>query len=950
MILIFFFFLNSADEIKLNGDKCDSLVEPEEEADNDTSNEACFSKKVMSDVNAVDKLHELKEKTSITIANGHIRSSDSPDSKSKSSSQNSENNESPTAENAAPSATQPELSTDEQNDDDISAELENDDEEVEQDEEEEEDEDEDEEDDDEDVVDANDCDSGPLNFAQNNKRSDENDDVLNLKASSDNRNGSSQNKDELRRTTNDKTESSPVAVEASEDGPRQSDADHPVNNSSDSTSDLNKSVDDQENDPLSSDSSSAQKKKRNRVPPALDITPRRSSRNLNKQKNYSEKELLDFENNAVSISHSSSTPKSKTNEDDEIEEVTPTDPLADDPKLRMRANKTIVVSDTKGLVEFATSAKMPRSNKKEPTLVIIDTNSILSGRGPVPISQSNSSTSIHSVSGSAPIPVSLPIPAGSLANRGLPASTSAFSVIPIGIPPQGMYPQYKNPPPQMKPIVVGPASTTVTPITIQSVSSMSGNTSQLSSSVTITGMGPVSHQNTPNSSSKQQPQVILPSLTDDMFVVEAPSFIVPYVYEKPPMKSLKDYIDKIAAEVHEAREKEKQEREEKERLEREEKEKQEKEEREKADKEREKAEKERVEAEEKKKEEEKAALAEEGAGDALNKDESMEVDDESGVKSAEKTTSESDTISEKKEEPSEKDTVLQMEVDEEADPDAAKVTSENDKVLSSSKNVTEATPAKKDEPAATPAASTTPAAATPKDEKKVEDAKKQPLSYFDNPLGKFFMQIGLNLVQEHVQTDLLRSQKRRRDKEGDKCSPEVKLAIETLTKTLESSKENNDPFKLELRKCELCSFKTESILVMAHHLETPHMKNYTYRCNFCPFEVRSPHDILFHMESEHNIRGRLERAPAFHQCPNCPFEDNQKGKLTRHMVSCAKKYRPERNQVRLYFNYFLCYLVRRTRKKYINSISEGKLGKHFSLLKKVLNLKNMPLLYVDSLF
>lgn len=885
MKLIKIVFSNYTDEIKLNGDKCDSLAEPEEETDNDVSSAACISKKVTSDVNTVDKLHELKEKSSITIANGHIKSSESPDTKSNSSSRNSENNDdSATAENDAPSATEAEPSNDEQNDD-ISAELENDDEEVENDEEEEEEEDEEEED--EDIGDANDCDSGPLNFAQNNKRSDESDDVLNLKANSENADGNSQNEDELRRTADDKTESNPAAV-ASEDGPPASDVDHPVNNKSSSNNDLNKSVDDQENDPLSSDSSADRKKKRNKVPPALDITPRRSSRNLNKQKNYSEKELLDFESSAISITNSSSTTKSKTNEDDEIEEVTPTDPLADDTKLRMRANKTIVVSDTKGLVEFASSAKMPRSNKKEPTLVIIDTNSILSGRGPVPISQSSNSTSIHS--GSVPIPVSLPIPAGSLGNRGLPASTSAFSVIPIGIPPQGMYPQYKNPPPQMKPIVVGPASTSVTPITIQSVSSNAGTTSQLSSSVTITGVGPASHHNASNLSSKQQqPPVILPSLTDDMFVVEAPSFIVPYVYEKPPMKSLKEYIDKLASEVREAQEKEKQEREEKERLEREEKEKQEKEERE-------KAEKERAEAEEKKKEDEKTAEAEEGAGDAASKDESMEVDDESGAKSAEKTTSETDASSEKKEEPSEKDSTLQMEVDEEADPDTSKVTSENDVVLTSSKKATEATPAKKDEPATTPASA--PAAATPKDEKKAEDStKKQPLSYFDNPLGKFFMQIGLNLVQEHVQTDLLRSQKRKRDKEGDKCSPDVKLAIETLSKTLESSKENNDPFKLELRKCELCSFKTESILVMAHHLETPHMKNYTYRCNFCPFEVRSPHDILFHMESEHNIRGRLERAPAFHQCPNCPFEDNQKGKLTRHMVSCSKRYRPERNQV-----------------------------------------------------
>lgn len=119
-------------------------------------------------------------------------------------------------------------------------------------------------------------------------------------------------------------------------------------------------------------------------------------------------------------------------------------------------------------------------------------------------------------------------------------------------------------------------------------------------------------------------------------------------------------------------------------------------------------------------------------------------------------------------------------------------------------------------------------------------------------------------------------------------------------------------FRMEIRKCEFCNFKTESKLAMAYHLETPHMKNFVYKCNFCSYEVRSPHDILFHMEAEHAVRGNfplsfnnnsvkpvfaghLERAPAFHQCPSCPFEDNQKGKLSRHLVVCARKFKPDRN-------------------------------------------------------
>lgn len=171
-------------------------------------------------------------------------------------------------------------------------------------------------------------------------------------------------------------------------------------------------------------------------------------------------------------------------------------------------------------------------------------------------------------------------------------------------------------------------------------------------------------------------------------------------------------------------------------------------------------------------------------------------------------------------------------------------------------------------------------------------------NYFDCSLGKFFMNIGMGLVEEYVQSDLLKQQKRKlqREKKSGQSTTERELSISLLMKNLELSKENNIPYTCSQLKCEHCSFKTESALVLAQHLETPHMKNNMYKCNFCAFEIRSPHDILFHMEAEHNVHGKLERAPAYHQCGNCTFEDNGKGKLARHLVACAKKFKPEQNQ------------------------------------------------------
>ena len=74
------------------------------------------------------------------------------------------------------------------------------------------------------------------------------------------------------------------------------------------------------------------------------------------------------------------------------------------------------------------------------------------------------------------------------------------------------------------------------------------------------------------------------------------------------------------------------------------------------------------------------------------------------------------------------------------------------------------------------------------------------------------------------------------------------------------------------------------------------MRNFVYRCNFCDFETKIPQEVLFHMDNEHGVKGKLERAPYYHQCPSCPFEDNGKGKLTRHKVGCDKRFKAEDNQ------------------------------------------------------
>merc|ERR1719270_193569 len=284
------------------------------------------------------------------------------------------------------------------------------------------------------------------------------------------------------------------------------------------------------------------------------------------------------------------------------------------------------------------------------------------------------------------------------------------------------------------------------------------------------------HSSSSTSSSSSSQSNVDPNLTDDTFVVEAPSFIVPYVYEKPPKEGIKDFKESIDQIV-----------------------------------------------EDKKKEKERKKAAGEEVSD----------DEDSKKKKGDDSDDDSEAEEEKKLAKAEKE----------------------------------------------------------KEKEKKDDKSKE--SYFNSTLGKYFIELGMNLVQEFVQKDLLREQQRRSLKDK---SVAVIHAIKSLEVNLEESKEKNEAFHFDLRKCKFCSFRTESRLVLQHHMETPHMRNFIYRCNFCEFETKIPQEVLFHMDQEHGVKGKLERAPYYHQCPQCPFEDNSKGKLTRHKVGCDKRFKAEENQ------------------------------------------------------
>ena len=374
--------------------------------------------------------------------------------------------------------------------------------------------------------------------------------------------------------------------------------------------------------------------------------------------------------------------------DDDIEEVVE-DPLSQPAakKLKTSPPMGLTIQDARSLAtdpllaaatfqqQFIQSQGNAASGsvKKEPTLVIIDTNQIMQRGGTAAAVQA-------------------------LQNQNL-------SIHPVGVPAQGIYSTNMR--------------ASITPVMQKSPQS------SLLPTLSNKPAPPLALASSPAAAP------LLPALTDDMFVLEAPSFIVPYIYEKPPTDNLKDIVEKVGKDLIEQRKQEA-----------------------KADAEAEKAEAKVSEGNANADEQKDASANNEKTGNEKKKKSKKHV------KSGDESWDESDTSTDEEASDTEQRTkVLIKDIDEDLDsikthiitPDASATNAAKDPLAVGALN---ATGIKRD-------------------------------NYFDSPLGKFFMDIGINLVQENVQTDLLRQQKKKLNREGENAPASVQMAINSLKKNLE---------------------------------------------------------------------------------------------------------------------------------------------------------------------
>ena len=157
------------------------------------------------------------------------------------------------------------------------------------------------------------------------------------------------------------------------------------------------------------------------------------------------------------------------------------------------------------------------------------------------------------------------------------------------------------------------------------------------------------------------------------------------------------------------------------------------------------------------------------------------------------------------------------------------------------------------------------------------------------PLATFLNNLGLDIVKQSVYHEAIHIQSRKQ--QAGKLTDVECSQLDKMRSSCKELAEKLKHLKLSYRKCKLCNFVSESVNVHFWHREHPHInKREDFCCSYCDFNTRNNVAFNFHMEAEHNIKGRSMDKPSFWQCTLCPFEHNSKSKLTQHKFKCEKNF------------------------------------------------------------
>ncbi|XP_074645777.1 uncharacterized protein LOC141902038 isoform X2 [Tubulanus polymorphus] len=157
------------------------------------------------------------------------------------------------------------------------------------------------------------------------------------------------------------------------------------------------------------------------------------------------------------------------------------------------------------------------------------------------------------------------------------------------------------------------------------------------------------------------------------------------------------------------------------------------------------------------------------------------------------------------------------------------------------------------------------------------------------PVARYLYFMGLDFTKEKIYKDVIISKtnaaKRRKLNEAE----EKQLKIVKYGSMKLAKKTRPFHYK-EFEYCS-CGFATESSNVLYYHRQQGHVdKTGKYSCAMCDYESRMCREFTFHMESDHNMEGKLQAPPAFWECNICSFENSAKNRVTRHRFKCEEKF------------------------------------------------------------
>lgn len=177
-------------------------------------------------------------------------------------------------------------------------------------------------------------------------------------------------------------------------------------------------------------------------------------------------------------------------------------------------------------------------------------------------------------------------------------------------------------------------------------------------------------------------------------------------------------------------------------------------------------------------------------------------------------------------------------------------------------------------------------------------------------ISAFLLELGHDVVKEAVYKDIIMIQTKKKE-QGILKETEIE-SLEKMKTVYENTKKKVEHLETKMFNCKHCKFQTESMVVMNHHKDHPHIEppwdwqNGYLCCAKCDFRTKQTAAFSFHMEAVHNAVAKMPEKPGQFPCEMCPLDLSTKNKLAKHRVKCMKTFKLNVNLQPYYHDVNFC--------------------------------------------